>query len=605
LRFFFPITLYLVEGNQLISRHSLGPNPDDELWTFVYPRSSRILPFQLNPSGHYTFYWHSASLPDSVKLVTGNQLASLFLTNDLFWGIYFGIVLLIILYNLLLFIRLRDYDHLTYAGWVGLNGLNYGTIYGCFHEWMPGYIVYIEQHIMALACITAIIHIGFALLFLQIIRRIPSLYRIGLAAIGILLIGALIDIFLISLNFQTAIFFSLVGAVIDLVFSVVAAVLTIRQGFKPAWYFLVGILIIWFGILMSLSTLPYTFWKAKSAPIASVAEIIVFTLALSYKVNLLKKQREEAIHEQLALAQQNQQLTEQQNATLEEMVEERTRELRASQALLVQKEKLASLGELTAGIAHEIQNPLNFVNNFSEVSTELMEELKEEALAGRTDDVLAIAGDLTHNLTMITHHGKRADAIVRGMLEHSRVGGGERQPTDLNQLAEEYLRLAYQGKRAKDATFDCKLETSLAADLPLLSVVPQDLGRVLLNLYNNALYAVQQKSLTSDAAYEPTVWVSTRLSQGSVTIEVRDNGTGIPEGVQAKIFQPFFTTKPTGEGTGLGLSLSYDIITKAHGGQFFVESQEGYGTTFLIQLPHRPESTGNGTMNNALEYLAD
>ncbi|MBC6608229.1 hypothetical protein H8B13_15480 [Hymenobacter sp. BT188] len=262
-------------------------------------------------------------------------------------------------------------------------------------------------------------------------------------------------------------------------------------------------------------------------------------------------------------------------------------ELRATQAQLIQKEKMASLGELTAGIAHEIQNPLNFVNNFSEVSAELVEELEEEQQRPARDAALEaeLLGDLKQNLVKITQHGQRAAGIVRGMLEHSRTSAGERQPTDLNRLTEEYLRLAYQGQRATDKTFNATLHTDFAADLAPVEIVGADVGRVLLNLFNNAFYAVQKRQLRGDAGYQPTVSVETKRVNGQVKIRVQDNGLGIPADVQAKIFQPFFTTKPTGEGTGLGLSLSHDIIAQGHGGVLAVESQEGRGSAFTITLP--------------------
>ncbi|WP_421828766.1 tetratricopeptide repeat-containing sensor histidine kinase [Larkinella sp.] len=260
-------------------------------------------------------------------------------------------------------------------------------------------------------------------------------------------------------------------------------------------------------------------------------------------------------------------------------------ELQTTQAQLIQKEKMASLGELTAGIAHEIQNPLNFVNNFSEISGELVQELKEEASAGRLEEVLAIANDLTMNLQKINHHGKRADSIVKGMLEHSRSSTGERQVTDLNALTNEYLKLAYHGLRAKDKDFNAELVTNFDANLSPVELVPQDMGRVLLNLYNNAFYAVAERQKTAPEGYRPKVKVSTHRSHGKVEIRVKDNGTGIPESVKAKIFQPFFTTKPTGQGTGLGLSMSYDIITKGHGGSLEVETQIGDGTEMVVRLP--------------------
>jgi two-component system NtrC family sensor kinase len=307
------------------------------------------------------------------------------------------------------------------------------------------------------------------------------------------------------------------------------------------------------------------------------------------QVQLAEVQRLSA--QTLAQEQEKQTLLAAQNETLEHQVQQRTGELqrsltdlRATQAQLIQKEKMASLGELTAGIAHEIQNPLNFVNNFSEVSTELVEELQEALAAHDTAEAAELANDVAQNLGKITEHGKRAAAIVRGMLEHSRASTGERKPTDVNALCDEYLRLAYQGLRAKDKTFNAALNLDLASDLPLVEGVGADLGRVLLNLFNNAFYAVRQRQQTGEPGYAPTVSVSTTFTNQQVHVVVRDNGPGIPVEVRAKIFQPFFTTKSTGEGTGLGLSLSHDIISQGHGGTLAVESQEGVGTVFTIAL---------------------
>jgi signal transduction histidine kinase len=279
---------------------------------------------------------------------------------------------------------------------------------------------------------------------------------------------------------------------------------------------------------------------------------------------------------------------EEQKKELQATVED----LKNTQAQLVQREKMASLGELTAGVAHEIQNPLNFVNNFAEVSEELVGELQAELNTGAVTEARAIAEDLKQNLSKIHHHGQRADAIVKNMLQHSRTTTGEKQLTNLNALADEYLRLAYHGLRAKDKSFTCTLDTNFDLKLEQVEVVPQDLGRVLLNLYNNAFYAVQQKAKLvpvgatgEEDGYRPTVTVSTRQLESQVEIRVRDNGTGMAESIKGKIFQPFFTTKPTGQGTGLGLSLSYDIVTMGHNGELAVETNEGEGTEFIIRLP--------------------
>jgi len=323
---------------------------------------------------------------------------------------------------------------------------------------------------------------------------------------------------------------------------------------------------------------------------------------------------------QIAISLENAQLYD----DLENRVEERTRqlqeknievenqkkkventlaELQAAQAQLIQSEKMASLGELTAGIAHEIQNPLNFVNNFSEVSKELLDEMKTELDKGNTDDAKEIANDVIQNLEKINQHGKRADAIVKGMLQHSRSSSGAKEPTDINALADEFLRLAYHGLRAKDKSFNATLNTDFDQTIGKIEIVPQDIGRVILNLITNAFYAVDEKkkqleqktpgdsNLTGIKSYEPTVTVSTAAiippptggGPKGVKISVKDNGPGIPHKVLDKIFQPFFTTKPTGQGTGLGLSLAYDIV-KAHGGELKVETREGEGTVFIIQL---------------------
>jgi signal transduction histidine kinase len=260
-------------------------------------------------------------------------------------------------------------------------------------------------------------------------------------------------------------------------------------------------------------------------------------------------------------------------------------ELKITQNQLVQSAKMASLGELTAGIAHEIQNPLNFVNNFSEVNTELIEEMQDEISRGNYAEVKVISEDLKVNQQKISQHGKRADFIVKGMLEHSRTSTGERQVTNINVLADEFLKLSYHGLRAKDKSFNAELVTNFDPSLPKLNVVQQDIGRVLINLFGNAFYAVNQKAKTTDNGYKPIVEVSTVQQNGSILISVKDNGNGIPDAIKDKIMQPFFTTKPTGEGTGLGLSLSYDIVVKGHGGKIDVESKEGEGSEFTVTLP--------------------
>jgi len=265
-------------------------------------------------------------------------------------------------------------------------------------------------------------------------------------------------------------------------------------------------------------------------------------------------------------------------------------ELKTTQTQLIQREKMASLGELTAGIAHEIQNPLNFVNNFAEISIELMEELETAVKNGDATEVSALADDIKQNLTKINHHGKRASSIVRGMLGHARTSGNQKEPTDINDLIDECVRLSFHGLRVKDQTFNAEFSMQLDKHLPIIPLISQDMGRVLLNLCNNAFYAVHQKkkniivdSVSKD--YTPLVTISSARTPKGIEIRVKDNGTGIPEDLKNRIFEPFFTTKPTGEGTGLGLSLSYDIVTKGHGGTLDLESAVGEGSTFIICLP--------------------
>ncbi len=328
-------------------------------------------------------------------------------------------------------------------------------------------------------------------------------------------------------------------------------------------------------------------------------EIALFKLDRTEKV---KRTTAILLEETIEELEQKRKAIEETNVALQQSLED----LKAAQTQLVQSEKMASLGELTAGIAHEIQNPLNFVNNFSEVSNELIDEMNEELDKGDINEAKAIAADVKQNLEKINHHGKRADAIVKGMLQHSRSSSAVKEPTDINALCDEYLRLTYHGLRAKDKAFNATIKTDFDPSLEAINIIPQDVGRVILNLLTNAFYAVNERKKKEapqpsrmggtgskgGVEYEPMVTISTkRLSarlgagglSGGLLISVTDNGNGIAAKVLDKIFQPFYTTKPTGQGTGLGLSLSYDIV-KAHGGELKVETKEGEGTEFIMIL---------------------
>ncbi|TGE08312.1 sensor histidine kinase [Hymenobacter fodinae] len=338
-------------------------------------------------------------------------------------------------------------------------------------------------------------------------------------------------------------------------------------------------------------------FPAFLSPVLAISLFLARQFALDSRLLKIKLNQVRLLSEQtLAQQREKQVLLAQQNETLEHQVQQRTAalqrtllHLQTTQDQLVQREKMASLGELTAGIAHEIQNPLNFVNNFADVAIELLLELKEGPLPALpppdNDNAQELIDELTQTLDKIRTHGHRADAIVRGMLEHSRASTGQRQPTNLNALCDEYLHLAYHGLRAKDPAFSAALVTDFSPNLGSIELVPQDIGRVLLNLFNNAFYAVQKRKQQQEKDYMPEVRVRTRRTDDTVAVVVRDNGTGIPASVVDKIYQPFFTTKPAGEGTGLGLSLSYDIITKIHRGTLRVDTKEGQYTKFTVSLP--------------------
>jgi two-component system NtrC family sensor kinase len=326
----------------------------------------------------------------------------------------------------------------------------------------------------------------------------------------------------------------------------------------------------------------------------AIAWLVVMLIIINRQNKALKKE-EMARKEEERLRQ----ITEEKKDQLELMVAERTAEitrqkeelqqavvdLKAAQTQLVHSEKMASLGELTAGIAHEIQNPLNFVNNFSEINAELIAEMQEALKKGDVQDALHAADDIRKNQEKINHHGKRADAIVKSMLQHSRTGNTQKEATDVNALVDEYLRLSFHGLRAKDKSFNAQMDTQFDPAAGQVDMVAQDIGRVLLNLFNNAFYAVTERKKLGEEGYAPTVTVTTKRLDRKVRITVRDNGSGIPPALRDKIFQPFFTTKPTGQGTGLGLSLSFDIVTKGHGGKLQLESRENEFTQFDILLP--------------------
>jgi len=363
-----------------------------------------------------------------------------------------------------------------------------------------------------------------------------------------------------------------------------------------------------FGMMITTSTFVVYGFVVTQASASLLVDVLlvgtIFTatpLSLAFYVAIrfteIVKQLRLRADEVVRISAEKEKILASQNEMLEQQVKDRTNDLtksietlRSTQAQLIQSEKMASLGELTAGIAHEIQNPLNFVNNFSEVNTELIDDLKKELSEGNSDSAIELSDTIKENQEKINHHGKRAEAIVKNMLLHSRKGGGQKELTDINALSEESLRLAYHGFRAKDKnvnsiSLNIEIETNLDSSVPRIMVMPQDIGRVFLNLFNNAFYALSEKAKHSPNGYVLKVTVATKKLANHIEIRVKENGIGISPLILEKIFQPFFTTKPAGEGTGLGLSLAYDIITKAHSGELKVESEEGKGSEFIILLP--------------------
>ena len=373
-------------------------------------------------------------------------------------------------------------------------------------------------------------------------------------------------------------------------------IISSRKTLKGAqWAIVIGLLLFSFMVFLYIAMIskyktdfiPYNMLIASCLILSFPLSLLVY-IALRFK-EIVTEVRQNA-EQVMKLSEEKKEQALKQQKILEEEVARQTIELRTSlenlkstQSQLIQSEKMASLGELTAGIAHEIQNPLNFVNNFSEVSNELIDEMNDELNKGDIEEAKAISSDIKQNLEKINHHGKRADAIVKGMLQHSRSSSGVKEPTDINALCDEYLHLSYHGLRAKDKSFNATMKTDFDPSIGNINIIPQDMGRVILNLITNAFYAVDEKKKSGIENYEPTVSVSTKKINGKVEINVADNGSGIPQKVLDKIFQPFFTTKPTGQGTGLGLSLSYDIV-KAHSGELKVETKEGDGAAFIINL---------------------
>ena len=606
------IAVYEVADGRLINTHRLGMLQPERTYTFL--KSNEVCPTSVGRGQTHVFYVQMRGVFTMTLPIFAQTTGTLLQTvhrNDLFYGFYYGFILIIIIYSLVLYVRLREIDTLQYSIWVICVGLQLALFRGHTNEFFWPSNPVIERYATVMAGLTGLAHIPFTLSFLRLRKQAPLFYKLGIGIFVLYAIGIIMNLVGISTPVAEGRQLDIVPqvALLEGVFSITAGIVTLRRGFQPALFYIIGNLIFFASIFLFLAyafgALPHSFWTYNSLQLGSGVEIILFTLALTNKVNLLKQQQEAAVQEQLRLAEANRQLVEHQNTVLEEKVSRRTAELhqqkeelqktlttlRTTQTQLIQQAKLASLGEVTAGIAHEIQNPLNFVNNFAKVSAELADELQEGVQTNDYGLVTDLSKDIQKNLQSIAQNGQRASDIVSTMLEHTRTGtSSPRQPTDLNALAEKYIQLSYHGTLAKDKSgsagqLNIELATELDPAVGLVDIVPQEMGRVLQNLLNNAFYAVTQKVRKPPADYEPKVCVRTERTASEIKITIYDNGVGIAKSVCPKIFQPFFTTKPAGQGIGLGLSLSYDIVTHGHGGRIDVRSREGDYTEFHVHLP--------------------
>lgn len=550
------------------------------------------------PDGKHDFYVRLISNSHPLKLRIYKEAIYDIKTyrQRLIYGFYIGFMVFVILSNLFFYITLKNKLYLFYAGIVVIY-ISYASAV------MDGFILYLFPSIdlmfwyITIPTIGVPLQIMYAQVFLEVKKYNERLYKIT----NWLTIYFLVYVVLkFALPLTAVLAINTIHALISFFVMGYLGYDTGKKGNRLGYYFSLAYFIYFLLVLTEATYIqigkPAYFIELSHVALATLIEAFLLSFLLSKRFEFEKKDAErtkdEAQRQLLETTRQNELIVREQNVMLEQKVEERTLELtntitnlKEMQEKLIQSEKLASLGELTAGIAHEIQNPLNFVNNFSEVNQELLSEMLEEIEQGNFGEAKTIAQDLAENEKKITHHGRRADSIVKGMLQHSRQSNGQKEYIDINILADEYLRLAYHGLKAKDKSINAEFEVHLDEALPKVKVMGQDIGRVLLNLLNNAFYAVSEKSKKGIQGYEPRVSVTTKKMESHIQIRIRDNGDGIPEGILNKIFQPFFTTKPTGQGTGLGLSISYDIITKGHNGTLKIDTKLGKGTEFIIELP--------------------
>ena len=552
--------------------------------------------FELNgDNSTYYLEMNGSVMPLPLNVWSKENLENHILRKNWMHGLYSGFMIFVIIINLLLYFSLRKIGYLHYAILV--------IMYAFFASLLEGYILYLIPNLdlQKWYFLNPIINqpngMLFCLIFLDVKKYLPKVYKY-VFAFFIYLVSYILWFRFFDVSQYDSI--SQTHALLGIIVMGGLGIAVARKGNVLGYYFALAYVLFFIFASLEISYLssgypPYLL-GISYVSYGILVEVLILAILLAKRFEIEKtnsdRERKYAQTQLLDKTIENERIIKEQNSYLELNVKERTQELnktiqnlKSTQAQLIQSEKMASLGELTAGIAHEIQNPLNFVNNFSEVSVELLSELKDELDKGDIEEAKAISQDVIQNLQKINHHGQRASSIVKGMLGHSRASSGQKEATDVNVLADEYLRLAYHGLRAKDKFFNASLNTNFDPNIESIPMITQDIGRVFLNLFTNAFYSVSKKKKeTTDLGYEPTVSITTISRLDGVEIEVEDNGEGIDKAIQDKIFQPFFTTKPTGEGTGLGLSLSYDIV-KSHGGKIQIESELGQGSKFKIFLP--------------------
>ncbi|WP_240686627.1 7TM diverse intracellular signaling domain-containing protein [Algoriphagus formosus] len=576
--------LYEIQNDAPVLISKGGTQADSEDRYLVYPGDLYDLKISDTSTHQYLLRLNRILYKTlSAKVVSEKELIQSQHLHFLSEGIFLGIILGVAIYHLLVFIRVKEKEYLLLSIYLFfltiLLAIISGTIYGLTSFENPEWNYKIFNFISPL---TSFFSLWFSIVFLDLNQNKYAREMKIYWGFQILFIANLFFSLFEIESLERLTYFTSSPASIFLLY---LGFKRLKDGFKPAGIYLASYIPASIAVsILTLYTygfLDYQWIIHNSLLIGVVLQALFFSLAIARKIRLLKEEKEQILNDE--------------KNNLERKVSERTEDLnqslenlKATQSQLIQAEKMASLGELTAGIAHEIQNPLNFVNNFSEISNELIEEIEEEQkkpAAERDNELIfEIIADLKQNLQKINKHGHRAGSIVKNMLEHSRISTGEKVLTDINVLADEYVKLSYHGLRAKDKSFNADLKLNLAPNLPKVKILPSEIGRVLLNLANNAFYAVSEKAKGNLEGYKPQLTLSTVKTKNGIEISVSDNGPGIPESIKDKIFQPFFTTKPSGSGTGLGLSLSYDIV-KAHGGEVKVESESGKGTTFRIQIP--------------------